>query len=226
MAPEYLVRGQLTEKADVYSFGVLVLEIVCGRKNSVFTQDSGSLLQRVRFEFFLHGTCKALIYTQKSLSFKLGFCTFADWEFWHQVWKLYKSNKLVEAIDDCLKDDFPEKEASDVLRIGLLCTQASVALRPSMTEVVWMLTHKDWEIPPPNQPPFLNAHVLESAISRSNSANTSMSNMATKIEVSGPFTESSSMHSSMDHQEEQKLMQQKISLNFQQFQDASVQANQ
>lgn len=114
---------------------------------------------------------------------------------------------MVEAIDDCLKDDFPEKEASDVLRIGLLCTQASVALRPSMTEVVWMLTHKDWEIPPPNQPPFLNAHVLESAISRSNSANTSMSNMATKIEVSGPFTESSSMHSSMDHQEEQKLMQ-------------------
>ncbi|KAL0344018.1 UNVERIFIED_CONTAM: Cysteine-rich receptor-like protein kinase [Sesamum angustifolium] len=32
MAPEYLVKGQLTEKADVYSYGVLVLEIVCGRK--------------------------------------------------------------------------------------------------------------------------------------------------------------------------------------------------
>ncbi|XLS44768.1 hypothetical protein HN51_001633, partial [Arachis hypogaea] len=27
MAPEYLAHGQLTEKADVYSFGVLVLEI-------------------------------------------------------------------------------------------------------------------------------------------------------------------------------------------------------
>lgn len=49
MAPEYLVRGQLTEKVDIYSFGVLVLEIVCGRKNSVFTQDSGSILQTVRF---------------------------------------------------------------------------------------------------------------------------------------------------------------------------------
>lgn len=48
MAPEYLVRGQLTEKADVYSFGVLVLEIVCGRKNSVFIQGSGSVLQTVR----------------------------------------------------------------------------------------------------------------------------------------------------------------------------------
>ncbi len=33
MAPEYASRGQLSEKVDVYSFGVLVLEIVSGRKN-------------------------------------------------------------------------------------------------------------------------------------------------------------------------------------------------
>lgn len=54
MAPEYLVRGQLTEKADVYAFGVLVLEVVCGRKNSIFTQRSSSVLQSVRFIFLLH----------------------------------------------------------------------------------------------------------------------------------------------------------------------------
>lgn len=47
MAPEYLVKGQLTEKADVYSFGVLVLEIVTGRKNNAFGEDNGSLLQTV-----------------------------------------------------------------------------------------------------------------------------------------------------------------------------------
>ncbi|CAM8876710.1 unnamed protein product [Rhodiola kirilowii] len=34
MAPEYLAHGQLTEKADVYSFGVLVLEIITGRQNN------------------------------------------------------------------------------------------------------------------------------------------------------------------------------------------------
>jgi hypothetical protein len=51
MAPEYLVRGQLTEKADVYAFGVLVLEIVSGRKNSVFSQGSSVLLS-VRFIAF------------------------------------------------------------------------------------------------------------------------------------------------------------------------------
>eukprot|EP01018_Ginkgo_biloba_P036590 Gb_35041 [translate_table: standard] len=34
MAPEYAMRGQLSVKADVYSFGVLLLEIVTGRKNT------------------------------------------------------------------------------------------------------------------------------------------------------------------------------------------------
>ncbi|KAH9554690.1 hypothetical protein CY35_08G076000 [Sphagnum magellanicum] len=33
VAPEYASRGQLSEKVDVFSFGVLVLEIVSGRKN-------------------------------------------------------------------------------------------------------------------------------------------------------------------------------------------------
>ncbi|KAH9779347.1 putative leucine-rich repeat receptor-like serine/threonine-protein kinase [Citrus sinensis] len=33
MAPEYATRGHLTEKADVYSFGIVALEIVSGRSN-------------------------------------------------------------------------------------------------------------------------------------------------------------------------------------------------
>ncbi|KAM5586218.1 cold-responsive protein kinase 1-like [Rosa sericea] len=34
IAPEYAIRGQVTRKADIYSFGVLVLEIVSGRCNT------------------------------------------------------------------------------------------------------------------------------------------------------------------------------------------------
>ncbi|THU47018.1 hypothetical protein C4D60_Mb09t11080 [Musa balbisiana] len=34
MAPEYVIHGQFSIKSDVFSFGVLVLEILTGRKNS------------------------------------------------------------------------------------------------------------------------------------------------------------------------------------------------
>ncbi|XP_024965687.1 cold-responsive protein kinase 1-like [Cynara cardunculus var. scolymus] len=33
-APEYAIRGELSEKADIYSFGVLVLEIISCRRNT------------------------------------------------------------------------------------------------------------------------------------------------------------------------------------------------
>ncbi|XP_019052106.1 PREDICTED: probable leucine-rich repeat receptor-like serine/threonine-protein kinase At3g14840 [Nelumbo nucifera] len=36
MAPEYAMRGHLTDKADIYSFGIVALEIVSGKSNSGF----------------------------------------------------------------------------------------------------------------------------------------------------------------------------------------------
>ncbi|XP_031249225.1 probable LRR receptor-like serine/threonine-protein kinase At1g56140 [Pistacia vera] len=40
LAPEYAMRGHLTEKADVFSFGVVALEIISGRANSDSNLDS------------------------------------------------------------------------------------------------------------------------------------------------------------------------------------------
>lgn len=46
MSPEYVVYGQFSEKSDVFSFGVLLLEILTGERNSDFykTEISVSLL--------------------------------------------------------------------------------------------------------------------------------------------------------------------------------------
>ena len=41
MAPEYVMHGRLSPKADVYSFGVLVLELISGQKNSSFNPSFG-----------------------------------------------------------------------------------------------------------------------------------------------------------------------------------------
>ncbi|XXG73672.1 hypothetical protein AAC387_Pa07g2548 [Persea americana] len=49
MAPEYAMHGYLTVKSDVFSFGVLVLEIVSGRKNQelILNDESSDLLSYI-----------------------------------------------------------------------------------------------------------------------------------------------------------------------------------
>lgn len=53
LAPEYAIQGHLTRKADIYSFGVLLLEIVSGRcnRNKKLPAEEQYLLERVCMEF-------------------------------------------------------------------------------------------------------------------------------------------------------------------------------
>lgn len=39
MSPEYAMQGLFSDKSDVFSFGVLILEIISGKKNNSYYDD-------------------------------------------------------------------------------------------------------------------------------------------------------------------------------------------
>lgn len=51
MAPEYAIEGLFSVKSDVFSFGVLLLEIISGKRNNKFylSEHGQSLLTYVGF---------------------------------------------------------------------------------------------------------------------------------------------------------------------------------
>ncbi|KAG6398784.1 hypothetical protein SASPL_140254 [Salvia splendens] len=122
MAPEYLAYGQLTEKADVYSFGVLVLEIVSGRRNNEgeSSDDTESLLSRA-WKQFKQGRIEPLVDPNLMLG-----C------------------RKEEA--DVMK------EMVRVVQIGLVCTQEIPSSRQSMSKALLMLEAKEDPPLPSNPP--------------------------------------------------------------------------
>ncbi|KAL4628559.1 hypothetical protein ACB092_05G248000 [Castanea dentata] len=62
MPPEYLLHGQFSVKSDVFSFGVLVLEMVTGQKNNTFRgEDNGEGLLNYAWKKWKDGTTSNLI---------------------------------------------------------------------------------------------------------------------------------------------------------------------
>ncbi|KAL3730978.1 hypothetical protein ACJRO7_027928 [Eucalyptus globulus] len=59
MSPEYAMGGMFSEKSDVYGFGVLLLEIVSGKKNTAL-YDQGQYLNLLSFAWHLWSTGRAL----------------------------------------------------------------------------------------------------------------------------------------------------------------------
>lgn len=115
MAPEYAMHGYLSVKSDVFSFGVLMLELVSGRKNFVdhLGPEKADLLS----------------YT----------------------WKLFQEGKALELVDASLAKCNPD-EASMCIQLGLLCCQATVADRPTMSSVHLILCSESFTLARPGKP--------------------------------------------------------------------------
>ena len=60
MAPEYATSGKLTDRSDVFSFGVVLLELITGRKPVDPTQPVGdeSLVEWVRWNLLYFLFCE------------------------------------------------------------------------------------------------------------------------------------------------------------------------
>ncbi|KAI4317417.1 hypothetical protein L6164_025286 [Bauhinia variegata] len=70
------------------------------------------------------------------------------------AWQLWRDNKAMEIIDPSLLECCPSHEALRCVQVGLLCVQDRAADRPSMLEVVSMLSNETASLPTPKQPAF------------------------------------------------------------------------
>ncbi|KAJ4959987.1 hypothetical protein NE237_019897 [Protea cynaroides] len=131
MAPEYVARGQLTEKADVYSFGVLLLEIVTGMQNNTgITSEYSDSLVTAAWKHFQLGTTE----------------------------KIFDPNFMLHGSN--YNDDIKE-EILWVVHVGFLCTQEEPSLRPPMSKALQMLLKKDEQLPAPTKPPYIDSRTME-----------------------------------------------------------------
>lgn len=74
---------------------------------------------------------------------------------------------MAEIIDASMKME-DVKEISRVIQVGLLCTQESPSLRPTMTRVIQILKDEDIQLPVPSKPPFAD-ECMELSISKGSS---------------------------------------------------------
>ncbi|GLU14526.1 hypothetical protein SLE2022_310880 [Rubroshorea leprosula] len=148
ISPEYAFHGLVSSKTDVFSFGVLLLEIVSGRKNT------------------------SRYHTEHPLNL-IGF-----------AWQLWTDDRGLELIDPTLDEFCPHDQILRCINIGLLCVQDHAVDRPTMSDVVSMLSNDEAvSLPEPNQPAFFiaTANAKEAGVPKINSDHCSINQVSISV---------------------------------------------
>ncbi|KAL6606174.1 hypothetical protein ACP70R_041827 [Stipagrostis hirtigluma subsp. patula] len=125
MAPEYASSGLFSIKSDVFSFGVLTLEIVSGKKSSSCHQ-YGDFINLLR-----------------------------------HAWQLWKDEKWLQLVDTSVVAECHTLEMMRCINIALLCVQENAADRPTMSDVVAMLSCESMTLLEPKHPAYFHVRVTD-----------------------------------------------------------------
>lgn len=71
-----------------------------------------------------------------------------------QAWLLWSEGRVLELMDNCLKDSCVASQLLRCIQVGLLCVQDFPEDRPVMSSVVFMLANEGAMLPQPKQPGF------------------------------------------------------------------------
>ncbi|BAF14133.1 Os04g0197200 [Oryza sativa Japonica Group] len=126
MSPEYAYCGHVSTKSDMFSFGVIVLEMVTGRRSNG-----------------MYASTKSDTYESADSTSLLSY-----------VWEKWRTRSLADAVDASLGGRYPENEVFSCVQIGLLCVQENPADRPDISAVVLMLSSNSTSLQTPSKPAF------------------------------------------------------------------------
>ncbi|CAI0457479.1 unnamed protein product [Linum tenue] len=146
MSPEYAMDGTFSTKSDVFSFEVMVLEIVSGRKNY------------------------GLIQLDPPINL-VGY-----------AWKLWKEGVALQLMDPVLTESYSNKD--QILRcinVGLLCIEYNAYDRPTISEVITMLTSEATQLHAPKQPAFTVTRPRNISTNSSSSASNPKTHSINKV---------------------------------------------
>jgi hypothetical protein len=73
---------------------------------------------------------------------------------WLQAWELWREDRRLELMDSTLVESYSELQILRCIHVGLLCVQEFAADRPTMSDVISMLTNETTSLPTPKQIAF------------------------------------------------------------------------